>query len=121
MLRALRKSGGSTTWKQPTAQKKSKRDVSDVTTGDNILSEGGEMVYLQDLAHVMTLYPGVNRAHKHKRQPVHRYQTFGAGAFIDPAEPPEIFINVAFVPISNGTSAGFLSAKAQGGAHDDTR
>lgn len=100
MLRTLRKSGGSTTWTQATAHKKSRRDVPELAAGDSVLSDGDDPVYLQDLAHLMTLYPGMNRAHRHKRQPMHRYQSFGDGAFVDPDEQAEIPINVAFVLIS---------------------
>jgi hypothetical protein len=100
MLRTLRKSGGSTTWTQATAVKKSRRDVPELATGNSALSDGDDPVYLQDLAHVMALYPGMNRAQKHKRQPLHRYQSFGDGAFIDPDEPAEVPIYVAFVLIS---------------------
>jgi hypothetical protein len=104
MLRTFRKSGSSTTWTQATAHKKSQRDVRELASGNTILSDGDDPVYLQDLAHLMTLYPGMNRANKHKRRPIHRYPTFGDGAFIDPDEPAEIPIYVAFVPISERAS-----------------
>jgi hypothetical protein len=111
MLRTLRKSGGSKTWGQARARKKNYRDVPELANGDSILGDGDDPVYLQDLAHVMTLYPGMNRAHKNKRQPIHRYQTFSAGAFVDPDEPAEInlvvvqkAIYVAFAPIREGTT-----------------
>ena len=80
MLRTLRKSGGATTWTEATLRKKSKRDVPDQVTGDNVLSDGDEPVYLSDLAHLMELYPGSNG-------PQHRARsTFSGGAYIDPGE-----------------------------------
>ena len=80
MLRTLRKSGGTTTWTEATLRKKSKRDVPDQVSGDSILSDGDEPVYLSDLAHLMELYPGING-------PQHRGRsTFSGGAYIDPEE-----------------------------------